>query len=108
LEKKMKHILKQLALASVFIILAVGCSSSSDTTDDTDDGTEAEAVPMLVERLGDSESRVAQMAAEALGNIGPRALEALPALAAAAAGPDEYLRRRAAEALAKIDAALGK
>lgn len=63
----------------------------------------ATAVPHLADRLGTAgDIAVRQRIAWALGKIGPAAAAARPALAKAAADPDQRLARLAADALAAI------
>jgi HEAT repeat protein len=56
----------------------------------------------LVETLQDSDQNVRRSAIDALGNIGPNAAGAAPALAAALKDPDKHVRQRAAGALVTI------
>lgn len=61
-----------------------------------------DAVPALVEALGDRNVQVRRQAALALGRIGPDAEQAVPALSAALGDGDEQVRRNAARALGQI------
>jgi hypothetical protein len=60
------------------------------------------AVPALIVALGDMSGTVSTEAARALGNIGPEAHQAVPALEKLAKTADGQLRAAAAEALRKI------
>jgi HEAT repeat protein len=62
----------------------------------------AKTVPLLVAGLADSFPPVRHGAAEALGNLGPAAKPALPALQAALNDKDEGVRSAAAKAIAAI------
>lgn len=64
---------------------------------------EEEDVGRLVERLADGDSDRCREAAKALGDIGPDARAALPALRALLGDDDARMRRAAATALWKID-----
>ncbi len=64
-------------------------------------GTE-EAMPELIEALGDPYDDVRLNAAEALGKIGPAAKQAVPALIETLGDPEHNVRVNAAEALGKI------
>ena len=59
------------------------------------------AVSALMGALADADWHVRKEAAEALGKIGPAAVEAVPALTAALADADEYIRWKIAETLKK-------
>ena len=61
-----------------------------------------EAVPAMIEALGDSEAIVRATVAEALGGIGVTAKAAVPTLLKLLKDPDAYVRETAAEALADI------
>ena len=56
----------------------------------------------LIHALQDKSSNVRLPAAEALGNIGQDAKDALPALNHALQDQNEYVRRQAAKALSEI------
>jgi HEAT repeat protein len=61
------------------------------------------AVPVLIEILGENpDGQVRLMAAEKLGDIGPAAKEAVPALEKARQDKDEKVRKAAGEALEAI------
>ena len=61
------------------------------------------AVPFLIQkRLKHSEVSFRKMAADVLGNAGPLAKEAIPALTEALKDPDVGVRQSAAAALKKI------
>ena len=62
-----------------------------------------EAIPDLIECLGDSEHAVRSEAAVALGQMGPPARAAVPALTKLLKDPVLQVRDAAAEALKKID-----
>ena len=61
------------------------------------------AVPSLIEALKDDESWIRQMAARNLGVLGPNAKSALYALIESLKDEDESVRKRALEAIKKID-----
>jgi HEAT repeat protein len=61
-----------------------------------------EAVPELIEALGDKEKALRRMAALALGQIGRYAGDAVPALTRALKDPSKAVRRRAVMALGAI------
>ena len=58
-----------------------------------------DAMPLLVQVLGDAESAVRESAAQALGQMGP---ESLPHLVRMLNHPDKYVRRNAVWALGKL------
>jgi HEAT repeats/Type VI secretion system VasI, EvfG, VC_A0118 len=60
------------------------------------------AVPALIQALSDPNDHVRMVAAEALGNIGPAAAEAVPTLVALAKGPADNVATFARRALDKI------
>ncbi len=60
------------------------------------------AVPLLIEAMGDKESRVRSSAAEAVGDIGPRASSAVPALTDLLRDKENYVRGVAACSLGKM------
>jgi HEAT repeat protein len=62
----------------------------------------AEAVPALIQALGDADENVRAKAAVALGRIGPAAAEAVPALIQALGDADENVRAKGAVALGGI------
>jgi len=64
------------------------------------------AITALIDALKDQDKEVRISAADALGNIGPEAKEALPPLIAALKDQNEMVRGQAAEALGKIATAL--
>ena len=57
----------------------------------------------LIEALKDSDARVRRGAAEALGNLEPKAKHALPALREARRDSDPGVRKAAEEAIANIE-----
>jgi len=65
----------------------------------------AQAVPALIASLEDPDLYVRRAAAQALGNIGPAAMEGLSALSAALKDPDLGVREAIAEAVRKIGSA---
>ncbi|MGC1217747.1 MAG: HEAT repeat domain-containing protein [Phormidesmis sp.] len=62
----------------------------------------ASAVPVLAETLGDGDSEVRKAAAEALGDFGPLADAAIPALSRALLGSDSGVNQTIAGSLTKI------
>lgn len=62
-----------------------------------------DAIPPLIEALGQDDARVLVSVARALGRIGPPARDAVPALEAALAAEDAAVRLNAALALRQID-----
>jgi len=64
--------------------------------------TGSEAVPDLVRLLQFSGCDFSWFAAESLGNLGPRALESVPALREAARSSDRELRDEARKSLKKL------
>jgi HEAT repeat protein len=60
------------------------------------------ALPLIVERLGDDDWDVREWAARAVGDAGPRARSAIPALKAALKDPDERVRAAAEQALERV------
>jgi len=61
-----------------------------------------EAVPALIAALKDSDRKVRESAAKALGDIGPAAKEAVPALIAALKDGDRFVQSLAAKVLGEI------
>ncbi len=70
--------------------------------DQVDDLVLASAVPILAETLGDGDSEVRIAAANALGDFGPLADAAIPALSRALLGSDSGVNQTIAGSLAKI------
>jgi PAS domain-containing protein len=68
------------------------------------EGRAREALPILIECLGDAEAWVRGSAASGLGRLGPEAAEAVPGLVACLADPDRWVRVYAATALARTGA----
>jgi HEAT repeat protein len=60
------------------------------------------ALPLIVEQLREADWDVREWAAHALGDAGPRAKVAIPALKAALQDPDERVRAAAEQALERI------
>jgi CubicO group peptidase (beta-lactamase class C family) len=67
-------------------------------------GAPEDAVPALVAALADTDARVREDAAQALGRIGPAARDAIDPLVATFSGTDPYVAGAAAIALARIGA----
>jgi len=60
------------------------------------------AVAPLIEALNNADANIREVAARILGNIGPQAVEAVPALTTALKDPDRRVRIQAAVALGRI------
>jgi HEAT repeat protein len=63
----------------------------------------SEAIPRMIELLGDRDERVCVAAAEALGSLGPLAKDAIPALKKLASSRISTRSGVAADALKKIE-----
>jgi len=70
---------------------------------DAADAYGAVAIPLLIELLGDSDDRVTCRAAHSLGELGPAAKPAIPALVLALSAPGINTQKFGYEALSKID-----
>jgi HEAT repeat protein len=89
------------AIPSLIEVLARGGDEAKQTVVGILGGIrDARAVPALIGALGDPSLK--RIAAEALGDIGPDAREAVPALAAVLSDENESVRQAACDALGKI------
>ena len=66
-------------------------------------GSEAAAVPALIDALGDEVGGVLRSVVLTLARVGPEAAEAVPALVRALRDPDKHVRGKAAHALHRIN-----
>ena len=97
-----------LSLAFLSVLLFVSLTESSNAQDQATDKKQKEAtyngktVSQLTEALKDKDRSTRMRAAEALGQIGPAAKDAVPALIEASKHEDSDTRSAAAEALGNI------
>ncbi len=94
-------------LALMLVTAVAGCGGAEDSQEvklpKLADKNSVD-VPRTIEALSHAEPRVRILNAYRLGELGPRAAEAIPALQKLTNDPDPRVKLRAEEALAKIQA----
>ena len=91
-------------LVLLFVSLAESCSAQGQPQDEKQKDTayQGKTVSQWIEVLKDKDVRVRNAAAFVLGQIGPAAKDAVPALSEALKDKEGYVRRAAVSALGRI------